>query len=232
MVSPQFSYCPSGNDNHDVETTTPGLGMYGITTVQLLSVRKRPPRHGNHNSGSWYVWYHHSSVTVRPVTTTTDVETTTPGLGMYGITTVQLLSVRKRPPRHGNHNSGSWYVWYHHSSVTVRPVTTTTAWGNHNSGSWYVWYHHSSVTVRPVTTTTTWKPQLRALVCMVSPQFSYCPSGNDNHDMETTTPGLGMYGITTVQLLSVRKRLPLREETTTPGLGMYGITAVQLLSVR
>ena len=149
MVSLQFSYCPSGNDNHDMETTTPGLGMYGITTVQLLSVRKRQPRHGNHNSGPWYVWY-----------------------------------------------------------------------------------HHSSVTVRPETTTTTWKPQLRVLVCMVSPQFSYCPSSNDHHDMETTTPGLGMYGITTVQLLSVRKRPPLREETTTPGLGMYGITTVQLLSVR
>ena len=176
MVSPQFSYC---------------------------SVRQRQPRSGNHNSGPWYVWYHHSSVTVRPVTTTTawkpqlralvcmvspqfsycpsgndhhDMETTTPGLGMYGITTVQLLSVRKRPPRHGNHNSGPWYVWYHHSSVTVGPETTIT----------------------------TWKPQLRALVCMVSPQFSYCPSGNDHHDMETTTPGLGMYGITTVQLLSVR----------------------------
>ena len=178
MVSPQFSYCPSGNDNHDMETTTPGLGMYGITTVQLLSVR---------------------------ITTTTTMETTTPGLGMYGITTVQLLSVRKRQPRHGNHNSGSWYVWYHHSSVTVRPVTTTTdvrkpqlrvlvcmvspQFSYCPSGN----DHHC---VR--------KPQLRALVCMVSPQFSYCPSGNDHHDMETTTPGLGMYGIITVQLLSVR----------------------------
>ena len=151
MVSPQFSYCPSGNDNHCVRK--PQLRVL----VCMVSPQFSYCPSGNDNH---------------------DVETTTPGLGMYGITTVQLLSVRKRPPRHGNHNSGPWYVWYHHSSVTVRPVTTTTAW---------------------------WKPQLRALVCMVSPQFSYCPSGNDNHwREETTTPGLGMYGITTVQLLSVR----------------------------
>ena len=97
VMSLEFSYCPSGNDHHDVETTTPGLGMYGITTVQLLSVRTTTvqlPRRGNHNSGPWYVWYHHSSVTVRPDNDHHDVETTTPGLGMYGITTVQLLSVR------------------------------------------------------------------------------------------------------------------------------------------
>ena len=150
MVSLQFSYCPSGNDHHCVRK--PQLRVL----VCMVSPQFSYCPSGNDNH---------------------DMETTTPGLGMYGITTVQLLSVRE---------------------------TTTTAWGNHNSGSWYVWYHHSSVTVRPVTTTTTWKPQLRALVCMVSLQFSYCPSGNDHHDMETTTPGLGMYGITTVQLLSVR----------------------------
>ena len=149
MVSPQFSYCPSRNEHHDMETTTPGLGMYGITTVQLLSIRKRPSRHGNHNSGSWYVWYHHSSVTVRPVTTIT---TWKPQLRAL----VCMVSLQFSYCPSGNDNH------------CVR------------------------------------KPQLRALVCMVSPQFSYCPSGNDNHCVETTTPGLGMYGITTVQLLSVR----------------------------
>ena len=154
---------------------------------------------GTHNTTSWYVWYHHSSVTVRPVTTTTAWK---PQLRvLVCMVSPQFSYCPSGNDNHwrGNHNSGPWYVWYHHSSVTVRPVTTTTTWkpqlralvcmvspqfsycpsgndnhwrGNHNSGPWYVWYHHSSVTVRPVTTTTTWKPQLRALVCMVSPQFS------------------------------------------------------------
>ena len=167
MVSLQFSYCPSGNDHHDMETTLPWCRKPQLRALVCMV----SPQFSYCPSGNDHHCVRKPQLRV-----------------LVCMVSPQFSYCPSGNDNHwrGNHNSGPWYVWYHHSSVTVRPVTTTTAWGNHNSGSWYVWYHHSSVTVRPVTTTTTWKPQLRVLVCMVSLQFSYCPSGNDNH--ETTTP--------------------------------------------